>query len=253
MYVYICMYKVWDISFHPFLRIRIFNNGGITVESQFTAFIEPPSAFLILRRRSGMESMRLCKRDKSTSSHNLRIAFFIPSSVVNFLLSSLSSRMAQRFSIGLMSSPLVGHSSTTATSCLSNQAFVDFAVWQVALSCCSSHPSFSSPNHSFAAGSSEFSKNVLVCACVESVFIENQVSLALPAESSPRINRQPPPLHLLPRNFTHRFGPDKVVSWVASFELFKLVFVTEHHIAPILLYVGPGELQPTALVSFRKS
>ena len=140
------------------LRIRIFSNGGITVESQFTAFIEPPSAFLILRRRSGMESMRLYKRDKSTPSHNSRIAFFIPSSVVNFLLSSLSSRMAQGFSIGLMSSLLVGHSSTTATSCLSNQAFVDFAVWQVALSCCSSHPSFSPPNHSFAAGSSEFSK-----------------------------------------------------------------------------------------------
>ena len=58
-------------------------------------------------------------------------------------------------------------------------------------------------------------------------------------------------LHLLPRNFTHRLGPGKVVSWVASFELFKLVFVTEHHIAPILLNVGPGELQPTALVSFK--
>ena len=129
MYVYI--YKQWCISFHPFLRIRIFINGGIIVEAQFTAFIEPPSAFLILRRRSGMESMRLCKRDKSTSSHSLRIAFFIPSSVVNFLLSSLSSRMAQRFSIGLMSSPVVGHSSTTATSCLSNQVLVDFAVWQV--------------------------------------------------------------------------------------------------------------------------
>ena len=145
--------------------------------------------------------------------------------------------MAQRFSIGLMSSPLVGHSSTTATSCLSNQAFVDFAVWQVALSCCGSHPSFSSPNHSFAAGSSEFFKMSLVCGYVESVFIESQVSLALPAESSPRINRQPPhrSISFLSRNFSHRFGPDKVVSWIASFELFKLVFVTEHHIAPILL------------------
>ena len=122
------MYKQWDRSSATFLWVRILNNGGIIAEAQFTAFIEPPSAFLILRRRSGIESMRLCKRDKSTSSHSLRIAFFIPSSVVNFLLSSLSSRMAQRFS-GLMSSPFVGHSSTAATSCLSNQVLVDFAVW----------------------------------------------------------------------------------------------------------------------------
>ena len=68
-----------------------------------------------------------------------------------------------------------------------------------------------------------------------------------------RVGTATPPLHLLPRNFTHRFGPDKVVSWVASFELFKLVFVTEHHVSPILLYAAPGELQPTALVSFRQS
>ena len=140
--VYVCMCmcvcKQWCISFHPFLRIRIFNNGVITVEAQFTAFIEPPSAFLILRRRSGMESMRLCKRDKSTSSHSLKIAFFIPSSVANFLLSSLSSRMAQRFSIGLMSSPFVGQPSAAPTN----------ARWTLpcdkdSLSCCSSHPSFS--------------------------------------------------------------------------------------------------------------
>ena len=112
------MYKQWCISFHPFLRIRIFINGGIIVEAQFTAFIEPPSAFLILRRRSGMESMRLCKRDESSSSQSWRIFFFIPFSVLNFLSSTLSSRIAQRFSIGLMSSPLVGHSSTTAHSML---------------------------------------------------------------------------------------------------------------------------------------
>jgi hypothetical protein len=41
--------------------------------------------------------------------------------------------------------------------------------------------------------------------------------------------------------------------WVASFELFKLVFVTKHHIAPVLLYIGLGELQSTVLVSFRQS
>ena len=47
--------KQWCISSDTFLRVRILNNGGIIVEAQFTAFIEPPSAFLILRRRSGIE------------------------------------------------------------------------------------------------------------------------------------------------------------------------------------------------------
>src|SRR6188508_3717369 len=95
-------------------------------------------------------------------------------------------------------------------------------------------------------------QNVLVRGCVQSAFVEGQFSLPPRTESCPCIHCQPPPLHLLTRNFTHRFGPDKVVSWVASFELFKPVFVTEHHIAPVLPYVVPGELQPTALVSFRQ-
>ena len=41
--------------------------------------------------------------------------------------------------------------------------------------------------------------------------------------------------------------------WVTSFKLFKLVFITEHHPAPVLLYVGLSELQSTALVSLRQS
>ena len=43
------------------------------------------------------------------------------------------------------------------------------------------------------------------------------------------------------------------MSWVASFELFKCVFIAKYHIAPVLPYVGLSELQPTALVSFRQS
>jgi hypothetical protein len=55
IYIYIDIYKQWCRSSGTFLWVRILNNGGIIVEAQFTAFIEPPSAFLILRRRSGIE------------------------------------------------------------------------------------------------------------------------------------------------------------------------------------------------------
>ena len=53
-------------------------------------------------------------------------------------------------------------------------------------------------------------QNVLICGCVQSALIEGQLSLALRAESSPRIHRQPPPLHLVSRDFTHRFGQTKL-------------------------------------------
>jgi len=52
---YVLCVKQWCRSSGTFLWVRILNNGGIIVEAQFTAFIEPPSAFLILRRRSGIE------------------------------------------------------------------------------------------------------------------------------------------------------------------------------------------------------
>jgi hypothetical protein len=77
------------------------------------------------------------------------------------------------------------------------------------------------------------------------------ISLPPQTESSPCIHCQSPPLHLLTRNFTHRFGPDKVVSWVASFELFER-FVTKHHVTPVPLDIGLGELQSAALVSLRQ-
>src|SRR6185436_7942504 len=86
-------------------------------------------------------------------------------------------------------------------------------------------------------------QNVLVCVCVESTFIQYQFSFSLGAESSPCIHRQPQPLHLLPRNLTHRFGPNKVMSRVASCELFERMFITKHYFAPVLLGVGLSEPQ----------
>src|SRR6185436_10737410 len=56
-----------------------------------------------------------------------------------------------------------------------------------------------------------------------------------------------------PRNLTHRFGPNKVMSRVASFELFERMFITKHYFAPVLLGVGLSEPQSTTLVGFRQS
>src|SRR4051794_16868452 len=96
-------------------------------------------------------------------------------------------------------------------------------------------------------------QNVLVRVCVESALIEGQRSLSPRTESCPRIHRQLPTFHLVTRNFTHRFGPDKVVSWVSSFELFERMFVSKYHVTPVPLDIGLGELQSAALVSLRQS
>ena len=220
--------------------------------AHFTALIGPPLAFLILRKRSGKESMRLCKRDKSTSSHTWRIAFFIPFSVLNFLLSSLSSRMAQRFDrVNVITfrgptfhhiNPMLLQPTLSGLCCVTRRlVLLQFPRFLFVLK-----PPLRSRQQLLL-------QNVLVCVCIESTFIQCQFSFSFGAESSPRIHRQPPPLHLLRRNLTHRFGPNKVMSRVAAFELFERMFITKHHIVPVLLGVGLSELQSTTLVGFWQS
>ena len=180
-------------KFSPLLWIRIFNNGGITVESQFTAFVEPPPAFLILRTWSGMESMRLCKRDKSTSSHNLRIAFHSFLCCELFALKSLvedGPKVLDRVNVITFGGPSFHHRNLMPLQpSLRGLCRVASRV----LSCCSSHPSFLFVSKPLFRGRQQrVLQNVLIHGCVESVFIESQVRLALPAESSPRINPSTP-------------------------------------------------------------
>src|SRR5690242_8955577 len=91
-------------------------------------------------------------------------------------------------------------------------------------------------------------------ACASRVLSYNTNSV-FPWEPNPphASTVSPPPLHLLPRNFTHRFGPNKVMSRVASFELFERMFITKHHVAPVLFGVGLSEPQSATLVGFRRS
>ena len=85
--------------------------------------------------------------------------------------------------------------------------------------------------------------------CASRAFIQYQFSFCLEGTHPPSA----PPLHLLPRNLTHRFGPNKVMSRVASFELFERMFITKHHVAPVLFGVGLSEPQSATLVGFRRS
>ena len=62
-------YKQWCKMSATFFEVIFIEHCDDRACAHFTALIGPPLAFLILRKRSGKESMRLCKKDKSTSSH----------------------------------------------------------------------------------------------------------------------------------------------------------------------------------------
>ena len=150
---------------------------------------------------------------------------------------------------GYMSSPLVGQSSTTPTPCCSSQRLVDCCRVTRSLVLLEFPPLLLVSKPPLRGRQQRVLQNILVTLCVESVFIECQLSLAPRAESSPRIHRQPPPVHLLPRN---RFGQTKLCRGLSPLNCLN-VFIAQHHIAPVLPYVGLSELQPTALMSFRQS
>ena len=141
--------------------------------------------------------------------------------------------MAQRFSIGLMSSPFVGQPQPQEPTNARWTLLCDKTPCLVAV------PTLPFRLETTLAQPAAASSAKCLGMCMHREYLHTRpIQFSFGAESSPRIHRQPPPLHLLPRNLTNRLGPNKVMSRVAAFELFERMFITKHHIVPVLLVLA---------------